>query len=156
MKSIQSITFILLFITQLGVAQSKKEKLEQLFEFYNQQNLFNGSVFISEKGETLLNKGYGLSNVDLKKENNANSIFQIYSITKTFTATVILKLVEEKKLSLQDKLSKFYPDYPDASAISIESLLTHTSGVYDYTRGCLLYTSPSPRDRQKSRMPSSA
>ena len=46
MKSIQSITFILLFITQLGFAQSKKEKLEQLFEFYNQQNLFNGSVFI--------------------------------------------------------------------------------------------------------------
>ncbi|WP_337965575.1 serine hydrolase [uncultured Flavobacterium sp.] len=135
MKSIQSITFILLFITQLGFAQTKKEKLEQLFEFYNQQNLFNGSVFISEKGETLLDKGYGLSNVALKKENNAKSIFQIYSITKTFTATVILKLVEEKKLSLQDKLSKFYPDYPDANAISIESLLTHTSGVYDYTRG---------------------
>lgn len=86
MKSIQSITFILLFITQLVFAQSKREKLEQLFEFYDQQNLFNGAVFISEKGETLLNKGYGLSNVDLKKENNANSIFQIYSITKTFTA----------------------------------------------------------------------
>ncbi|PWB21735.1 serine hydrolase domain-containing protein, partial [Flavobacterium sp. HTF] len=118
MKLIQSITFILLFITQLGFAQSKKEKLEQLFEFYNQQNVFNGSVFISEKGETLLNKGYGLSNVALKKENTPNSIFQIYSITKTFTATVILKLVEEKKLSLQDKLSKFYPDYPDASTIS--------------------------------------
>ncbi|WP_310554437.1 serine hydrolase [Flavobacterium sp.] len=135
MKKIKSIVLLVLLTTNLSFAQSKKEKLQQLFEFYKQQNQFNGSVFVSQKGEVLLNKGYGLANVDLKKENNSNSIFQIYSITKTFTATVILKLVEEKKLSLQDKLSKFYPDYPDASSISIESLLNHTAGVYDYTRG---------------------
>src|SRR3990170_8829274 len=67
--------------------------------------------------------------------NDANSIFQTYSITKTFTSTLILKLVELNRLALSDKLSKYYPEFPKGDSITIEHLLTHTSGVYDYTRG---------------------
>ncbi|MBK9734337.1 MAG: serine hydrolase [Saprospiraceae bacterium] len=105
------------------------------FKFYQKQNLFNGSVLIAKKGQVLIDKGYGFVNVATGKKNDPNGIFQIYSITKTFTSTVILKLVEDNKLALSDKLSKFYPDYPKGDSITIENLLTHTSGIYDYTRG---------------------
>jgi len=111
------------------------KKLDQLFKFYEKQYLFNGSVLVAEKGKILINRGVGLQNVTQNKKNASNIIFQIYSITKTFTSTVILRLVEENKLSLTDKLSKFYPDYPKGDSITIENLLTHTSGIYDYTRG---------------------
>lgn len=135
MKKIKSIVVLFFLISNLAFSQSKKEKLDNLFQFYKTQNQFNGSVLISKNGEIFLNKGFGFNNVDLKKENKPKSIFQIYSITKTFTSTVILKLIEEKKLSLDDKLSEFYPDYPKGDSITIENLLTHTSGIYDYTRG---------------------
>jgi CubicO group peptidase (beta-lactamase class C family) len=132
---------IILFIIACTLTQpifcqkNNAQQLNELFTFYEKQNLFNGSVLIAQKGQILLNRGYGQQNAQLNKQNEPKSIFQIYSITKTFTASVILKLVEDKKLSLTDKLSKFYPNYPSGDSISIEHLLTHTSGIYDYTRG---------------------
>lgn len=111
------------------------QKLDELMNAYCQVNKFNGSVLISQKGKVLLEKGYGIKNVRANTMNDANSIFQTYSVTKTFTSTMILKLVELKKLSLLDKLNKFYPEFPKADSITIEHLLTHTSGVYEYTRG---------------------
>lgn len=111
------------------------QKLDELMNAYCKVNKFNGSVLISRKGKILLEKGYGIKNALANTMNNASSIFQTYSITKTFTSTVILKLVELKKLSLSDKLSKFYPEFPKGDSITLEHLLTHTSGVYEYTRG---------------------
>lgn len=132
---------IILFALVLSYSKSSfcqlnySQKLNKLFNFYQKQNLFNGSVLVSKNGKVLLNKGYGVQNAVSSKLNSPKSIFAIYSITKTFTSTVILKLVEEKKMALTDKLSKFYPDYPKGDSITIENLLTHTSGIYDYTRG---------------------
>lgn len=111
------------------------QKLDELMDAYCKVNKFNGSVLIARKGKIQLEKGYGIENDRNHTMNDVNSIFQIYSITKTFTSTVILKLVELNKLSLSDKLSKFYPEFPKGDSITIEHLLTHTSGVYDYTRG---------------------
>ena len=111
------------------------EKLDELIDAYCKVNKFNSSVLVSQKGKILLAKGYGIKNAQSQTMNDANSIFQIYSITKTFTSTVILELVELKKLSLTDKLSKFYPEFPKGDSITIENLLTHTSGIYDYTHG---------------------
>jgi CubicO group peptidase (beta-lactamase class C family) len=65
--------------------------------------------------------------------NDSNTVFQIGSITKQFTATVILKLQEEGKLSVHDKLSAYFPQFKYAGEITIENLLTHTSGIYNYT-----------------------
>jgi CubicO group peptidase (beta-lactamase class C family) len=111
------------------------QKIDELMNAYCTVNKFNGSVLVSRKGKILLEKGYGIKNARANTVNDTNSIFQIYSVTKTFTSTVILKLVELEKLSLSDKLSKFYPDFPKGDSITIEHLLTHTSGIYDYTRG---------------------
>jgi len=109
-----------------------KLKLEELMAAYATVDLFNGSVLVTQNGQTLISKAYGFSNKKAKTKNVINSKYQIYSITKSITATVILKLVEEKKLSLNDRLSKFYPDLPNADSITIEHLLTHTSGIYSY------------------------
>ncbi|MEO6962245.1 MAG: serine hydrolase domain-containing protein, partial [Puia sp.] len=88
---------------------------------------------ISQDGKIIFEKGYGYKNTESKTLNDTNSIFEIYSTTKTFTSTVIFKLIELNKLSLNDKLSKFYPSFPKGDSITIENLLTHTSGIYDYT-----------------------
>jgi CubicO group peptidase (beta-lactamase class C family) len=90
-------------------------------------------VLVAKGGKVLLNKGYGYRNVEDSVPNTAESIFQLGSITKQFTAAVILKLQEEKKLSIADKLNKYFPTYPKGDSITIKQLLTHTSGISNYT-----------------------
>src|SRR5690349_4351423 len=89
--------------------KTTSQKLDELLTAYTHLNKFNGSVLVAQKGKVVLEKGYGMKNAINK--NDKQSIFRIYSITKTFTSTVILKLVEQGKLSLSDKLSKFYPSF---------------------------------------------
>ncbi len=115
--------------------QSVSSQLDELMTAYQKLDKFNGSILVAKQGKVLLEKGYGYRDMKSNIKNDQHSIYPIYSITKTFTSTVILMLVEQGKLSLQDKLSKFYPEYPKGDSITIEHLLTHTSGVYDYTQG---------------------
>jgi CubicO group peptidase (beta-lactamase class C family) len=94
---------------------------------------FNGSVLIAQKGNILLQKGYGWRNAFTRSANKSDTRFPILSITKPFTATIILKLQEEGKLSVWDNLAKYLPDYPNGNKIKIHYLLTHSSGIYNYT-----------------------
>src|SRR5262249_6072167 len=93
----------------------------------------NGCVLVAQKGTILLNKGYGLANVATQLPNDTLTRFPILSLTKSFTATAILKLQEEGKLSVKDKLSKYFPDYQYGREVTIEELLTHSSGINNYT-----------------------
>ncbi|WP_170971189.1 serine hydrolase domain-containing protein [Ilyomonas limi] len=125
---------LLLIYTQLLHAQdSTTQKLDALITVYANLGRFNGSALVAAHGKILLQKGYGLKNADSKSMNDANTVFQIASITKTFTSTVVLKLVEEHKLSLDDKLSKFYSGFPNGDTITIQELLSHTSGLHNFT-----------------------
>lgn len=108
-------------------------KMEEVLDIYTRQYKFNGTVLVVHKGKIILDKGYGFRNAADSIRHNPNSIFQIGSITKQFTAAVILKLQEEKKLNVKDKLSKYFPGYPEGDSITLEHLLTHTSGIYSYT-----------------------
>jgi len=119
-----------------------KQKLDDLLSAFAAVNLFNGSAFVAQNGQILLSKGYGFADYVTGKRNTDKSMFRIYSITKPITATVILKLIQEKKLSLDDKLSKFYPGLPSADSISVKNLLTHTSGIYGFNNdGSMPYDS---------------
>lgn len=118
---------------QYAHAQDKASKLDTLISTYNSLYKFNGTVLVSQYGKILLNKGYGFRNIADSSRNDTGTIFQLGSITKQFTAAIVLKLEEEKKLSLQDKVSKFFPDFPKGDSITVEHLLTHTSGIYNYT-----------------------
>ncbi|RUA10853.1 serine hydrolase domain-containing protein [Flagellimonas hadalis] len=91
-------------------------------------------VLVSKKGKPVYQKAFGLSNLESKTPMVTNNVFQLGSITKQFTAMAILMLVQDKKLDLHDTLNKFLPDYPDGKSITIHHLLTHTSGIRDFTK----------------------
>ena len=110
-----------------------QHKIDTLINAYAKLYEFNGSALVAKNGTILLNKGYGYRNAADKVLNDEHTIFQLGSITKQFTSAVILKLQEEKKLAVSDKLSKYFPEYPKGDSITIQQLLSHTSGIYNYT-----------------------
>jgi CubicO group peptidase (beta-lactamase class C family) len=140
-----------LCIIHFSFAQDASSKLDTLINAYAKLYRFNGSVLVAKNGAVLLNKGYGYRNATDKVLNNEQTIFQLGSITKQFTSAVILKLLEEKKLSVSDKLSKYFPNYPKGDSITIQQLLTHTSGIYSYTSDQNFMTNEitKPANREK-------
>jgi CubicO group peptidase (beta-lactamase class C family) len=107
-------------------------KLDAYLLSANGVNKFNGAALIAQQGKIILEKAYGLKDFTRNVLNDTNTIFHIGSVTKQFTATVVLKLQEEGKLSVLDKLSKYFPEFKYADQITLDNLLTHTSGMYDY------------------------
>lgn len=122
-----------IFLSFSAFPQTISEKIDSLLTAYQKVSDFNGSVLVARKGTIIFEKGYGYKNKKALLPNDPNTIFQIGSITKQFTSAIILQLKEKQKLSLQDKLSQYIPDYPNGDQITIEQLLTHTAGIYNYT-----------------------
>src|SRR6185503_11758148 len=91
-----------------------------------------GSVIVVRDGTTLLRRSYGMADLELGVPVKPEMVFRIGSMTKQFTAVAILQLVKEGKVSFDDRLSKYVPDYPGTEAITVEQLLTHTSGLKSY------------------------
>jgi CubicO group peptidase (beta-lactamase class C family) len=91
------------------------------------------AVLVAQNGKILFERGYGLANVEHRVPVTTATKFRIGSITKQFVAAGILKLKEQEKLKLDDKLSKFIPDFPRGDEVTIHHLLTHTSGIHSYT-----------------------
>lgn len=130
-KLIYSLVFF--FITGSVFTQTIPETIDELLKVYSKQYAFNGAVLVAQQGKILLQKGYGYKNAATHSLNDEKTIFQVGSITKQFTAVVILQLQEKNLLSLQDYVSKYISDYPSGDKITIENLLTHESGIYNYT-----------------------
>ena len=133
MKRILLIVAVLVFLLPCCFAQNDAAKIETLLNTYNKLSRFNGAALVAKNDTVLLNKGYGYRDAEARVLNDEHSIFQLGSVTKQFTSAVILKLQAENRLSVSDKLSKYFPDYPKGDSISIKELLTHTAGVYNYT-----------------------
>jgi CubicO group peptidase (beta-lactamase class C family) len=92
------------------------------------------ALAVVRDGKIVKAAGYGMANVELGVTTKPESIFQTGSVGKQFTATAVMMLVEEGKVGLDDKISKYFPDSPPAwKDITIRHLLTHTSGIPDYT-----------------------
>lgn len=114
-------------------AQTDADRINELVTAYARQYKFNGTVLVINKGQVVFSKGFGFKNVKDSTWNDVNTVYQLGSVTKQFTAAVILQLQEQKKLTVQDKLGKYFPELPGADTITIEHLLTHTSGIFNYT-----------------------
>ena len=128
------LSIIALAIVYAAFAQdSTARKLDEMVTAYAGMGRFNGSVLVAKQGVVLLQKGYGIKNADDNSLNDENTQYQIASVTKQFTAAIILKLVELKKMALTDKLNKYYNGFPYGDSITIEHLLTHTSGLRNFT-----------------------
>ena len=131
LKNILPVLFIVLQTSLFG--QDITQKLDSyLLGTAKSKNKFNGTVLVAKNGKILLNKGYGYKNKVERIYDDTSTIYQIGSITKTFTSAIILRLQDEKMLSLNDKITKYIPDYPSGDDVTIENLLTHTSGIFEY------------------------
>jgi CubicO group peptidase (beta-lactamase class C family) len=91
------------------------------------------ALLVARDGKILYKKGFGYADVKNKTPITPDTKFRIGSVTKQFTAAAILKLQEDHLLSVNDKLSKFIPDFPRGDEVTIHHLLTHTSGIHSYT-----------------------
>jgi CubicO group peptidase (beta-lactamase class C family) len=90
-------------------------------------------VAVIKNGKPVVVKGYGSANLEQHVPVSNTSVFRVGSVTKQFTAVALLLLAEEGKLSVQDKLSKYYPNFPRANDITLDEMLHHTSGIFNYT-----------------------
>ncbi|MCD6017191.1 MAG: beta-lactamase [Bacteroidetes bacterium] len=113
--------------------QQRVNKIDSLFEVYAKKNMFCGAVSISKKGTSLLSKGYGMANYSFDIPNTVHTKFKLASVSKQFTAMAIMILQEQGKLNTDDKLIKFIADYPNGEKITVHHLLTHTSGIHNFT-----------------------
>lgn len=98
-------------------------------------DLFSGAVLVAKDGKTIYKKAFGTANKDFNAPNKIDTKFNLGSMNKMFTAVAIAQLVERGKLSFDDPLSKFLPDFPDkesAEKIKIKQILTHTAGLGGY------------------------
>ncbi|MFH6988699.1 serine hydrolase [Flavobacterium collinsii] len=125
----------LFFAINISSAQDKAKQIDQLLSTYNQYGQFNGSALVTENGKVIFKKGYGSANMEWNIPNEPNTKFRLGSITKQFTAFLILKLAEESKVKLDVPITTYLPDYPKETGdkITLHHLLTHTSGIPNYT-----------------------
>ena len=126
-------TFLTLALLTAGYAQTlDKAKLDKFFDRLAEKNKAMGSLTIARDGKVLYTRAIGYSQITAteKKPITAATRFRIGSITKMFTATMVLHLVDEKKLKLTDTLDKYFPRVPGANKITIAHVLSHRSGIH--------------------------
>ncbi len=132
---------ILALITALVHAQDKS-KLKSYMDAQASINGFSGTVLVTKNDSVLLKKAYGFADYEWKIPNTIDTKFSLASVSKQFTAVAILQLIEKGKLALEDKLIKYYPDFPNGEQITIKMMLTHNAGFQmDYDELYLAETS---------------
>jgi CubicO group peptidase (beta-lactamase class C family) len=114
--------------------QEKETYTEKASTFYSNilnNKTFNGSILIAKNGQILLEKYNGLANFSTKQQIDQSTTFHLASVSKTFTAMAVLRMWEQKQLSLDDDVRKYFPSFPYAG-ITVRLLLSHRSGLPNY------------------------
>ncbi len=124
---------VAVFLSGVLLSQNDVARLlDSMFTANYHQKLFNGNVLIADKGKIIFEQSYGLANEETKTPLNKQTIFELASVSKQFTAMGIVLLQKQGKLSYEDKLSKYIPELAFYGDITIRNLLNHTSGLPDY------------------------
>jgi CubicO group peptidase (beta-lactamase class C family) len=129
------ITLIVMTSAHLAKAASASlsEKMNSLFQDYDRPGSPGAGVTVIRNGKIIFAQGYGLSDLEEKVPCRTNTNFRLASVTKQFTAMAVLILADRKKLSLDERLADFFPEFPAyGRQITVRHLLTHTSGLADY------------------------
>lgn len=125
--------------------------IDQLLSEHFQPDEPGAAVIAVRNGETVFRGAYGLANMELQVAMEPRMVFRIASLAKQFTATGVLILIERGKISLDDDIRKYLPDYPThGQVITIRHLLTHTSGIPD------TYGNPRWQDVKRDDLPPKA
>ena len=136
-KSVRTMTLLGVVLLCAGTlaAQDKASAIRALLTGYHNAGVFNGAALVSENGKLIVESGVGLADFEWKIPNTPDTKFRLGSMTKQFTATLVLQLVEEGKLSIDSTLSSVLPYYrrDSGAKVTIHHLLRHTSGIPSLT-----------------------
>tara|TARA_B100001996_G_scaffold373816_1_gene351705 strand:+ start:1154 stop:2476 length:1323 start_codon:yes stop_codon:yes gene_type:complete len=126
--------FLLVFLSQFLFSQQYDfEKLDRYFDSLKENNRFMGTISLSKGNKLIYTRSIGFLDFENNILLDSNSKFRIGSISKTFTSVLILKSEEDGKLNLDDTIENFFPDLPNSEKITIENLLSHRSGIFNFT-----------------------
>ncbi len=131
-RTVQTI-LLLVILAVVAAAQDMAAQADAYVNHYVKNSQFSGAVLVAKGGKVVLSKGYGMANYELDVANVAQTKFRLGSITKQFTAMAIMQLQEKGLLNVDDPITKYFPDYKIAEKITIHHLLSHTSGVHNFT-----------------------
>jgi D-alanyl-D-alanine carboxypeptidase len=155
---ILSCMFILnLFFANMALAEHQfdKQKMDDYLSLMSENHKGILSIEIVEKGKQVYQNQTGFSHYDEQGEKvkaDAQTLYRIASITKMFTATLIMQLIEQEKLSLNTTLSEFYPQIKNADKITIDNMLMHYSGLYDYSAETRFWSKDAYEPQSKVQM----
>lgn len=130
--------FLIAWLGVISQAQAALQPAEQAaIDAFAKEAVSKGQtaglvVAVAEQGKPAFVRGYGFANLEWQAQSTPDTVFRVGSITKQFASACILLLAEQQKLTLDDKLSKYFPEFPRADEVSIRQLLNHTSGVHSY------------------------
>ena len=123
------VLYIFILLINVAFGQDKRlEKIDSVVTSWYTNNEFNGNILIAEKGNIIFNKSYGKANEETGEMLNENSQFELASMSKQFTATAIMILKERNQLSLEDPITKYFPELVNYNKVTIKNLLNHTGG----------------------------
>ncbi|HMM10961.1 MAG TPA: serine hydrolase [Bacteroidales bacterium] len=154
-KILMLIAPTLVALTAFAQPRPDLSGIDSLFRLLEQHNKFMGAAAMIENGEIIFHQAYGYADEAAKVKADAGTVYRIGSVTKTFTAVMVLQLVDEGKLRLNDKLEKYFPGLEGGQQITIEHLLRHRSGLYSLTSDSAYlnyYTQPQTRQEMFGRM----
>lgn len=132
MKKIFLLLTLALLSTHAFAQQTQVKQLDSLFTALYQKQMFNGNVLIADKGTVLFEKSYGLANEATQQKLDRETVFELASVSKQFTAMGIVLLQKQGKLNYDDPISKYLPELSSYGNITIRNLLQHTGGLPDY------------------------
>jgi D-alanyl-D-alanine carboxypeptidase len=152
-KSMKKIILILVSVFSIQVAFSQNidsDKLDRLFDVLVENDKAMGSVAVSKNGQIIYQRAFGFADLDAKKTASLETRYRVGSISKTFTSVLIFKAIDEKKLSLDQKIVEFFPEIENASNITLSQLLNHRSGIFSFTnRPDYLSWNTEPKTREE-------
>ncbi|MGI8668542.1 MAG: serine hydrolase domain-containing protein [Aridibacter sp.] len=132
---ISKLLFVFVYACLFSTAFAQTDAVDKFVQFQMaEQHIPGVAIAVIKNGKVIKTKGYGVASVEFNAPVTPETVFEIGSVSKQITAAAIMLLVEDGKINLDDKISKFLPDTPDAwKDVTVRHLLTHTSGVKSYT-----------------------
>ncbi len=135
MQTYRLLCVCLLFLScwsniQAVYAETRAEAIDRIVRKYHEKGQFDGTLLVADKGQVVYKKAFGLADRTWNIKNGTDTRFRIASITKQFTALLVMQLVAEGKVKLDEPISGYLADYPaEGGKITVRQLLTHTSGL---------------------------
>jgi CubicO group peptidase (beta-lactamase class C family) len=134
MKSSAFITSVIVLIYQACYSQDfDRTRLDIYFSALEQNNKYMGSVAVSRNGNIIYTKSVGFSDFENNIKANSDSKYRVGSISKTFTAVLVLKAIEEQRIDLIQTIDKYFPSIKNSDRITVANLLYHRSGIHNFT-----------------------